>query len=149
ILAQLERRAEHVRSNILTPVEDAIADHQDVPLGEHIDAYIGHLESKGTTADYRKTTERYLKRLAEDCSFSWLSDLDRTALERWLSDQTRRGRSARSRNAYRNAAVAFCNWCIGSRRLAISPFAGAPKAREKADPRRQHRALTEEELVKL
>jgi integrase len=59
--------------------------------------------------------------------------------------------SARTRNAYRNALVAFCNWCADPtvNRLAVNPFAAVPKANEKADPRRQRRAMTEPELVRL
>jgi hypothetical protein len=44
--------------------------------------------------------------------------------------------SARTRNAYRNALVAFCNWCIATNRLATNPFAAVPKANEKVDRRR-------------
>ena len=57
--------------------------------------------------------------------------------------------SARTRNAYRNALVSFCNWCVETSRLAVNPFDSVPKANEKADPRRQRRAMTEDELVKL
>jgi hypothetical protein len=52
-------------------------------------------------------------------------------------------------NAYRNALVTFCNWCIATNRLATNPFAAVPKANEKAERRRQRRAMCEEELVRL
>ena len=57
--------------------------------------------------------------------------------------------SACSRNAYRNALVRFCNWCIENRRLVVNPLQRVPKANEKADPRRQRRSLTEAELSRL
>src|SRR5262249_9524094 len=57
--------------------------------------------------------------------------------------------SARSRNAYRNAAVAFCGWCVDHGRLTVNPVAKALRADERADPRRQRRAMTEPELVAL
>src|SRR5262249_38444903 len=80
-----------------------------------------------------------------------LPDLDRTKLEAWLTQQARAGMSARTRNSYLTSALAFCNWCaeptVG--RLATRPFNGIPKANEKADPRRQRRAMTETELVQL
>src|SRR5262249_7165945 len=43
------------------------------------------------------------------------------------------------------------NWCADPnvRRLASNPFDAMPKANEKADPRRQRRAMAEPELVKL
>ena len=56
---------------------------------------------------------------------------------------------ARTRNTYRAAAVAFCNWCVETGRLLVNPFARVAKADEDVDPRRQRRALTEAELIKL
>ena len=55
----------------------------------------------------------------------------------------------RTRNTYRAAAVAFCNWCMETGRLTVNPFAKVPKADEDVDPRRQRRALTEDELRRL
>ena len=56
---------------------------------------------------------------------------------------------AKARNHYRGALVAFCNWCVATHRLAGNPFASVAKANEVADRRRQHRAMTEAELLKL
>ena len=78
-----------------------------------------------------------------------LRDLERSKLERWLSCRADGGMSARSRNAYRAAIVAFCNWCVQTNRRTSNPFQRIPKANEKADPRHQRRALTEDELVEL
>src|SRR5262249_2380699 len=66
-----------------------------------------------------------------------------------LVARTRERMSARSRNAHRDALVAFCNWCVDSDRLPANPFARIPKANEKADPRRRRRAMSEDELVRL
>ncbi len=66
--------------------------------------------------------------------------------------------SAAARNGYRSACVAFGNWCAGKwgrlispsqKRLSGNPFAGVRKANERVDLRRQRRAMTEEELVRL
>jgi integrase len=58
---------------------------------------------------------------------------------------------ARTRNSYLTSAIAFCNWCCepGNHRLTANPFDRMPKANEKADPRRQRRAMDEAELLKL
>ncbi len=149
VLADLVRRAEQVKGGIISAAEDAMIDHQGTPLSGHFDAYLDHIASKGTTAEHRKTTRAYLDRFAADCSFSKLADLDRVAAERWLAARATEGMSARSRNAYRVAIVAFCNWCVSTKRLVTNPLTGIPKANEKADPRRRRRALTEAELVKL
>jgi integrase len=43
----------------------------------------------------------------------------------------------------------FGNWCIRTRRLLSNPFADVPRADAKVDRRRQRRALTEDELIRL
>src|SRR5262245_53313458 len=149
VLADLERKAELVRSNVMTASEAAISNHQSVPLADHFDAFDEYHQAKGVTVIHREDTGRYLRRLGAECSFGTLTDLRREALERWLALRSAEGMSARTRNAYRNALVSFCNWCFETNRLATNPFDAVPKANEKADPRRQRRAMTEPELVQL
>jgi integrase len=149
VLGELIRRGELVKSGLMTTAEDAAADHAGTPLTPHIDAYGEHLRAGGVTDIHRKTTLAYLRKLAADCRFGMLTDLDRSALEGWLARESAAGRSARSRNAHRIAAVAFGNWAVDTRRLLANPFDGVPKASEAADPRRKARALTEAELLRL
>src|SRR5262249_46324252 len=104
---------------------------------------------KDVTRIHREDTGRYLSRLAGECAFRTLADLRREALERWLAGRAVEGMSARTRNAYRNALVSFCNWCVATDRLATNPFEAVPKSNEKADPRRQRRAMAEDELTRL
>ncbi len=148
-LAELDRRAELVKANVITPAEDAVSDQQTVALAEHLNAFESHLLAKGVTEHHRKNTLKYLHRLADDCGFARLRDLDRSALENWLAERARAGKSSRARNAYRDAAVTFGNWAVASRRLVANPFAGVPSACERTDPRRKRRALTEEDLGRL
>jgi integrase len=151
VLADLERQAELVKANVITSTEAAISKHQDRPLSEHFDAYLASLESAGACQQHRTERKRQLNRLAAECGFQRLAELERGKLEAWLTVQARNKMSARTRNSYLSSALAFCNWCVEAtvKRLAMNPFEGIPKANEKADPRRQRRAMTEEELVKL
>jgi integrase len=149
VLGDLERRAELVRAGVMTAAESAVAEHQASPLAVHLAAFDEHDQAKGVTKIHREDTGRYLRRLAADCSFGALADLRREALERWLAQHTAEGMSARTRNAYRNALVSFCNWAVETNRLALNPFDAVPKANEKADRRRQRRAMAEPELVKV
>jgi integrase len=151
VLADLERRAERVRAGLITPAEARTAEHLTTPIGEHFDAYLTALAAAGSAPLHRHNVKTYLNRLAADCGFSKPGDLNREALERWLTAEARKGRSARSRNTHRAALISFANWCtdpsIG--RLASNPFKGVPKADERADPRRRRRSMTEAELVRL
>jgi len=82
VLNDLTDRAEHVRSGVLSKAQADIADHQHTKLADHIDAYGDSLRSSGVTDMHRKNTLGYLRRLAADCSFAVLADLDRSTLER-------------------------------------------------------------------
>ena len=148
VLGDLERRAELVKAKVLTASEDAIADHQETPLAGHIAAYLDHQKAKGVSrrAD---DVQRQLRRVAADCGFRRLADLSGTALEKWLAARRAEGMGAGTSNDYRGSWVAFANWCVRTHRLLSNPFADVSRADAKADRRRQRRALTEEELVKL
>jgi integrase len=98
---------------------------------------------------HRDNTKRQLETLAKQTGFTRLADLKREALERWLANESGKGRSARSRNAHRTALVSFANWCISAGRLTANPFKGVPNANEAVDPRRRRRAMTEAELIRL
>lgn len=50
VLSKLERRAELVRSEIISPAEDATADHQLTPLAQHVAAFHEHRTAKGLNA---------------------------------------------------------------------------------------------------
>lgn len=151
MLAALEREAELVRRGVMTKAEASVSQHQATPIDQHFNDYVAYLEAKGACKEHRAERSRQLRRMAKECELAWLADLDRTALERWLTQQVRRGMSARTRNSYLASALAFCNWCADKEvgRLLANPFDGIEKANEKADKRHQRRALTEEELSRL
>jgi integrase len=149
VLNALEKRAELVRAGVLTTAEGSMADHAAVPLAEHIAAFLTHQRSKGVVAVRVKNSESRLNRLATDCGFKRLAELDATRLEKWLSLNAVEGMSAGNRNEYRQELVGFGNWCVRTSRLASNPFTAVPKADAKSAARRQRRAMTEAELVKL
>src|SRR5439155_8675871 len=144
---ELETRAEKVKAKVLTLAEDRISAHQETALGEHFDAYLASLTASGVTEEHRANVKRQLNRLAADCSFGLLADLNRESLERWLANQAKQGMGGRTRNTYHSAAISFGNWCADPNvnRLMSNPFTGIAKANEKADPRRPRRAMTEPE----
>lgn len=148
-LKDLLERAERVRSGIMTPDEDRVADHQDAPLEDHIAAFLAHQSSRDLHEARVKNTTARLKRVREECGFKRLADVTAVAFENWLLEQKRQKMSAGTRNAYREAWVGFCNWCVRTHRLLNNPLVAVPKADAAADCRRKRRALTEEELKRL
>jgi hypothetical protein len=151
VLGDLERRAELVKAKVMTAAEDAVGDHQGRPLADHFAAFIDHQRAKGVASVRVSNTLTQLQRIAADCGFSTLADLDTVRLERWLLKRASEGMSAATRNQCRGAWVTFCNWCITSNppRLLSNPFTKVPKADEGADPRRKRRSLDEDELRRL
>src|SRR5262249_34892317 len=77
VLADLERRAELVKAKVMTAGEDAAARHQGTPFAEHLEAYVGSLEAAGACPEHRKERRRQLRRLAADCGWRTLADLQR------------------------------------------------------------------------
>jgi len=149
VLGDLERRAELVKSKVLSAAEDAVADHQDTPLAEHIAAFIAHQTAKGIAGSRIRDTGSRLRRVATECGFRCLADLRSHILEQWLAARSAEGMGAVTRNAYREAWTTFGNWCVRNRRLLSNPLTEVSRADARADRRRHRRALAEGELVRL
>jgi integrase len=158
VLGDLETRADKVKSGIRTAAEDSVLDHQTTPIDRHITAYLDHLRAKRGKGSKPKVSTRHvanvehnLKRIVGDCDFKYLRDIGRSAVERWIKRQleVKKPLSARTINAHLVTLTAFGNWCIESKRLVVNPLARPPKLDEKADRRRQRRALTDDELRRL
>jgi len=153
-LADLVKRAEHIKAGIITPDQDRQAGHSNKPLAEHIDKYLEHLRAKTVrgrriSSKHKAHVQRQLRQVVKDCGFAKLSDIRREAMERWMNRQESAGMGARTRNTYRSAILSFCNWCMETDRLASNPLAKLCAADERSDRRRTRRALTEAEIRRL
>ena len=135
VLGQLERRAELVKSEVITTAEDATADHQRTPMVDHFITYHEHRTAKGLNAVRIANTKSRLERLAAECDFRRLADCSADALTRWLARQQTEGMSGGNRNEYRQELVGFGNWCVETHRLSVNPFANVPKA-DRSEERR-------------
>jgi integrase len=149
VLSKLERRAELVKAEVMTKAEASTADHQGTPLSDHFAAYHEHRTAKGLNAVRIANTKARLGRLASECEFRRLADCSADGLTRWLNRQQAIGMSAGNRNEYRQEFVGFGNWCVESHRLSVNPFSNVPKGDANGGKRRQRRAMTEAELMKL
>ena len=149
VLGKLERRAELVKSEVLSKGESAMADHQATPVADHFAAYLNHVRAKGATAAHVDDVERKGDRLFADCDVGTLRDIDIEVLEAWLTARQVIGMAARTRNTYLQAVRGFCKWCVQTERLASNSLARIAKAKVKSDRRRQRRAMTEAELLTL
>ena len=175
VLAELERKAEHVKSGVLTQAQANVADHSDTPVAEHVAAYVEHLTRKRGRGAHRTTSKGHVENVGRDlragvteCGFRWLRDLNRDAVARWVSRLldlpdadvldaagdvvTPRRPSARTINAKLGSLTSWGNWLVESGRLVANPFDRLCKTAgvdESDDKRRQRRALTADELRRL
>ena len=149
VLGKLERRAELVKSEVLSKGESAMADHQATSIADHFAAYLNHVQAKGATAGHIADLRRKADRLFAACVIDTLRDINSETLETWLNAERLKGMAARTRNTYLQAIRGFCTWCVRAGRLMLNPLARVAKADEKIDRRRQRRAMTEAELLKL
>jgi integrase len=149
ILANIVSEVEKVKSGIISREEAHISVHSDAPLAKHVEDYASHMRACERNADHIQGTRRAILRVANDCDFGRMRDVQRIKAERWLLKHAELGMSARTRNTYRIALVAFGNWCVRESRLLANPFAALPRANEAMDRRRERRALTMEEIGKL
>ncbi|MBL9118589.1 MAG: hypothetical protein JNL80_01595, partial [Phycisphaerae bacterium] len=149
ILSKLERRSELVRAGVVTAEEDSVSKHSDGPIATHVEAWARHLRLKGTSKEWVDQAVRRIERVTADESLRRLRDISVAPVERWLEAGTARGLSAATRNNYRTSLVAFLNWCVKTGRLGQNPLKHVAAADAKSDRRRERRALTEEELLRL
>lgn len=149
VLGEHIRRAELVRSGVLTSTEDAAADHKRTDISSHLDDYVRSLKAKGDGERHCRNVRRLVETVLNECSIRTLSDVKRDKVERWLTQGANLKRSARTRNTYLNACKWFLNWAVEAERILVNPLAKIGRADERADRRRQPRALTEDEVMRL
>jgi site-specific recombinase XerC len=154
VLTERVKRVEHIKSGILTGQQCRMADFADNPLGEHIEAYLEYLQyktirGKRVSSAHCDNVRRQLTTLLNDCAFRRLQDITRDAMQKWMNAAEQAGKAARTRNTYRAAMIAFCNWCVQTDRLTANPLARLSSADEHADRRKTRRALTVQELERL
>jgi site-specific recombinase XerD len=154
VLAERVKRVEHIKAGILNPQQCRTADHARSALQEHVDSYLEHLQAKTirgkrVSQGHRDNVERQLNILLNDCHFKRLMDITRDAMEKWMNRMERQEMGPRTRNTYRAAIIAFCNWCVETDRMAANPLSRLCSADEHADRRKTRRAMTEEELGRL
>src|SRR5262249_25475703 len=138
----LETTAERSRAGLPTVQTDRL--HE--PLNKVIDSYLDELRRLGRSDTHVVNEKGFLSRLAKHCSWLTLSCIRADKLTAFLAEVSRQGKSPRTQNAYRDSAVAFCNFCVRQNWLKENPVARIPKASMKGRQPRQRRAFTPDEF---
>ena len=120
-------------------------------IGEHIEEYRRHLIAKARNEKHISETIRIITTITSACHCNILAELQGAAsrLEEYIAQRLETGSSHRTINADVTATRSFCRWLLSKKRIHEDPTAGMTKLNEDDDPRRERRALSDEETQKL
>jgi integrase len=149
IAARLTDKVVLRREGIIDPSSDGYSEANARPIGEHLSAYLAHLEAGKRNERTIIDAQRLLGWLFTEAKVTRLSDLKLDRVEGALAVLHQRGKAARTYNARRGAAVAFMNWAVRTQRVASNHLRHLPKLSEDVDRKHERRALTPEELARL
>jgi integrase len=142
---EIEKRIERILAGLPVVNQEKL----NAPLGPLIKEYLAELTRTGRSHHHTSIQELWLKRLTKECSWATLRSINAERLRKWIEAQGTKP-AARTINAYRDAAVAFCNWCIKQNWLQENPLNKIPKAKEPGNRKRYpRRAFTVSEFRQL
>src|SRR5579885_1957800 len=123
-------------------------------LADHLDDFAAALAAKGNTPFHVRVVTSRARRIIDGCGFRYYSDLDDAKVLAFLDDlradtEKKRGISAQTFNFYLASIKQFCRWMVKNRRALENPVAHLDGLNVKTDRRRDRRALTVDELVRL
>ena len=147
--ADLVKQVERERAGIIDRKSIDISAQLGATIAKHVDAYRLYLSDRGVSAWHLSETMRRLNAVLTGCGFASLRNIQAEPLQRWCSLRRDEGTSPRTINTYTGSLRAFVRWAITDGRMLEDRLATIRKADENADVRRERRALTENELIRL
>lgn len=155
LAARLERAQARGEEGLIDPYKA----HKQSALSEHISAYIADLRTEGRDNKYIENMQHRLDRLASECGWKALPDIEPNSFIKWREREARRkdkrkhacnsghGASATTLNQYLDSVRAFLNWCKRTNRIGSNPLADVGKV--DGVKVRKRRALTDDEVTRL
>lgn len=119
-------------------------------LNVMVDAWAMHLQAKECSGSHLRQAVSRVKRIFKECRLSYWTDVQADKVEIWLSDQRRNyNMGNRTSNSHLASAKAFCTWMQKSGHARSNPLFRLSNVNERADKRRERRALMEDEINRL
>lgn len=138
-------------------IREGVTDHRKVALfneakfsiERHVQAWAGHLESKGCSKHHVKVMMGWVKAWAKETETPTAAMGTAESAVRWLSAHPKW--SARTWNYARRAIISFYRWAEDYNKIARSPMRAGliPKKNERADRRRVVESMPPEMFGKL
>ena len=144
-LAQMERDVDRKRNGEFDPYET----HRLRPIADHLKDYEQFLRSKGNSEKHASQVIKRATDVMTNCGFVWLSEIRSAAVQNFIHELRKTGRSVQTSNFYLQAAKQFVRWLVQDRRLFDSPLRGLAAMNVKVDRRHDRRALSADEFDRL
>lgn len=155
---QLAARLEREKARGEVGLGDRFKQHRARPLSQHFVDYLAELRTRDCDDKYVYNIGRRLTRLAKDCRWKFLTDINADSFTAWrqkpiefksaMSKDRKIGPS--TLNQYLQAIRGFCNWCVEMGRAPDNPLVSVKEIDVPQDQeRRKRRAATMEEMVGL
>ena len=119
------------------------------PIESHVEDYLAHLESGGTTIGHRREVKRCLDTVIEACGFATLADVEIGLLVRFVNEKRKAEASARTTNVYCDRLRSFVRWAVNTGRVPSDPLVGMTRRNERKERVRVRRPLTPGEITLL
>ncbi len=97
------------------------------PLSEHITDYVNVLKAKGFAKAYIRHTHNRLKKIIEDCRFTFFRDITKSAVEIYIGKLQKEGSSKTTAGHYLDCLKSFLNWAQLDQRINNNPIAKIAK----------------------
>ncbi len=130
------------------------------PLTKHLEDFQKSLLSKGNTSEYVEIVLSRVKRVFDECKFSFWNDIQASGVEHKISDlrkyvKTKAGLkdlgeiSAQTYNFYIKSVKQFCKWMVQDGRASESPVEHLQTINVRLDRRHDRRSLEPDEIRRL
>ncbi len=146
-----DRKAANLERTVIREKEDvfdASAIHLKTDLTEHVKGWLADLRRAQRSRNYVRMVETRIETLRQKLNWRLPDSIRADGLSAWLAATAAAGASPRTVNHYLQTAIAFCNWCVGQRRMEKNPLEHVSKTTV-TEPKLARRALTAAELDRL
>ncbi len=143
LLAELERKAAHQKSGLLSPFEE----HGIRPLLEHLEDFRQSLEDAGNTAAHCKLVFVRAKTVIENSGFRYIRDISSSKVQKCLANLRKvEKRSQQTINHYLRAIKQFTRWLVRDRRTEEDRLTFLEGGNVRVDRRLERRELSDVEI---
>ena len=116
------------------------------PLSDHVADFRAKMIADDCGTQHVHDTIRFIEVIIQSCGFRYANDVNTDAVNRFVVDLRRSGKSTRRINAFLTAVKSLTRWLTTHGKLPADPLVSVKKGNVKTDRRHERRPLTVEEF---